>query len=155
MIEAKHIIFFVGSAVCVPGGIIAAMNSRKIHDLVFIALVCSFFLVNKPEEIGQYPDGLSPDEVEADQDQTGGGVRTYRTAQTWEVKQVFWTPIIYFIAIAIIGHLMPLFLITSHGILHFTDMGFSQMQAASILSLIMGSAPFNLSHPPWGGPYIL
>jgi len=39
LIEAKHIIFFVGSAVCVPGGIIAAMHSRKIHDLVFIALI--------------------------------------------------------------------------------------------------------------------
>jgi MFS family permease len=107
---------------------------------VFIALVCSFFLVNKPAEIGQYPDGLSPDEAEAARNQTGGGARTYRTPKTWGVKQAFGTPIIYFITIVIIGHLMPLFLVTSHGVLHFTDMGFSEMQAASILSLtILGS----------------
>ena len=107
---------------------------------VSIALVCSFFLVNKPEELGQYPDGSSPEEVEAARNQAGGGARTYRTEKTWEVKQVFGTPIIYFIAIVIIGHMMPLFLITSHGVLHFTDMGFSKMQAASILSfMILGS----------------
>jgi MFS family permease len=109
---------------------------------VFIGLVCSLFLVNRPEDIGQHPDGLSPDEIEATQSQAGGGARTYRTAKTWEVKQVFGTPIIYFITIVLIGHLMSLFLITSHGVLHFTDMGFSQMQAASILSLIILGSGF-------------
>lgn len=39
MIEAKHIIFFAGSAVCVPAGILCATQSRKILDFVFIFLV--------------------------------------------------------------------------------------------------------------------
>lgn len=39
MIEAKHVIFFLGSAVCVPAGIIGALFSRKIHDFVFMFLV--------------------------------------------------------------------------------------------------------------------
>jgi MFS family permease len=32
---------------------------------------------------------------------------------------------------------MPLIFITTHGVLHFTDIGFSQMQAALILSLVI------------------
>jgi len=39
VLEAKHIIFFIGSAVCVPAGIVAAINSRKMHDFVFMFLV--------------------------------------------------------------------------------------------------------------------
>ncbi len=39
MIEAKHIIFFAGSAVCVPAGIIFATQSRKVLDFVFVFLV--------------------------------------------------------------------------------------------------------------------
>jgi MFS family permease len=121
---------------------------------VFIALVCSFFLVNKPEEIGQHPDGLSPDEMKAAENKTGGGASTYRTAKTWEVKQVFGTPVIYFITMVLIGHLMALFLITSHGILHFTDMGFSQMQAASILMFIILGSGFARFPAGWLGDRI-
>lgn len=39
MIEAKHIIFFAGSAVCIPAGILCATQSRKMLDFVFIFLV--------------------------------------------------------------------------------------------------------------------
>ncbi len=39
MIEAKHIIFFAGSAVCIPVGILCATQSRKMLDFVFVFLV--------------------------------------------------------------------------------------------------------------------
>lgn len=103
-------------------------------------LILSFFLVNKPDEVGQHPDGLTPEQMADALNQAGGGAKTYRTKKTWEVNTVFKNPIIYFIAVVMIGHLMSLFLITSHGILHFMDKGFAQMQAASIMSfVILGS----------------
>ena len=119
-----------------------------------IALICSFFLVNKPEDLGQHPDGLSSEEMAAALNQTGGGAKTYRTSKTWEVNMAFKNPTIYFITIVIIGHMMSLFLITSHGILHFMDKGFTQMQAASILSFIILGSGFARFPAGWLGDRI-
>ena len=121
---------------------------------VFLALVASFFLISKPDEIGQHPDGLSPEQMADALKQAGGGAKTYRTAKAWEVKQAFGSPIIYFITVVLIGHIMSLFLITSHGVLHFTDMGFSKMQAASILSFIILGSGFARFPSGWLGDRI-
>jgi len=120
----------------------------------FFALICSFFLINKPEDVGQHPDGLSPDEIKASQEGVGSRAGTYRTSKTWELKEVFRTPAIWFITIVIIGHIMPLFLVTSHGILHFTDKGFTPMQAASILSFIILGSGFARFPAGWLGDRI-
>jgi cyanate permease len=105
-----------------------------------IALALAFFLVSKPEEVGQHPDGLSPDQTKIDQKEVEGQARTYRTSASWELKEAIRTPAVWLITVVMIGYVMPLFLVTSHGVLHLTDRGFSQMQAASVLSfLIFGS----------------
>jgi len=105
-----------------------------------IAIVCAFLLVGKPEDVGQHPDGLNPDEAGSARDGTQSKPRTYRTEESWELKAALKTPTVWAFTVVIIGHLMPLFLVTSHGILHFTDKGFTGMQAASILSfIILGS----------------
>ncbi len=121
------------------------VNSWRVAWLVgagfgVVALVCSFFLVNKPEDLGQFADGLSPEQIAEAQKASGGGAHTFRTSIIWDVKDVFRTPVIYFITIFVIGQLMSLFMITSHGYLHFIGRNFTQMQAASILSfIILGS----------------
>ncbi len=105
-----------------------------------LAMVCSLLLIGKPEDVGQYPDGLSPDEATRATQDGGKSAKTYRTDEKWELKESVKTPILWFFITSIVGHIMVLFLITSHGVLHFTDKGFSGMQAASILSfVILGS----------------
>jgi len=105
-----------------------------------IALFCVFFIISNPENVGQHPDGLSPDESKTAQGSAENKARTYQTSTSWDLKEAIRTPTLWFITVVMIGYLMPLFLVTSHGVLHFTDQGFSQMQAASILSfLIFGS----------------
>jgi MFS family permease len=66
--------------------------------------------------------------------------KTYRSSVNWPLKAVFKTPSIWFLMAVNTGFMQALFLITSHGVLHFTDIGFSPMQAASILSLIILSS---------------
>lgn len=39
MLDSKYIIFFIGSAVCLPLGIVGSVNSRRIHDFIFMFLV--------------------------------------------------------------------------------------------------------------------
>ena len=125
--------------------LIAVTNSWQIGWLcsavfAFIAMVCSFFLISKPEDVGQYPDGLTAEELEKQGNKIQNATRTYRTSREWELNEVFKTPAIWFIMLVGLGYVLPLIFITSHGVLHFLDKGFTQMQAASILAfLIMGS----------------
>jgi cyanate permease len=104
------------------------------------ALIASFFLVGSPADVGQHPDGISPEEAAEAAKNTSGQAKTYRSPVDWPLKNVFRSPVIWFITIMNIGHVQGLMLVTSHGILHFTDQGFSTMQAASVLSIIILSA---------------
>ena len=106
----------------------------------FIALILAFFIISKPEDVGQHTDGLSPDDIKVDQGGIEHGARTYRTPTSWVLKEAIRTPTLWFIIMIMVGFVMPLFLVTTHGVLHLTDQGFSKMQAASVLSfLILGS----------------
>ncbi|MBT3312113.1 MAG: MFS transporter [Desulfobacterales bacterium] len=105
-----------------------------------LALIASFFLVGSPSDVGQHPDGISPEEAAEAAKNTSGQTMTYRSPVDWPLKNVFKNPVIWFITIMNIGHIQGLMLVTSHGIMHFTDQGFSTMQAASVLSIIILSA---------------
>jgi MFS family permease len=105
-----------------------------------ISMGCFFFLTNKPQDVGQHPDGLNPDDLKFAIDAMGKTTRTFRSESSWELKTALKTPTLWFLAVEIIAFMMALYLITSHGVLHFMDKGFSGMQAASILSfVILGS----------------
>lgn len=56
MLEAKHIIFFVGSAFCVPAGIVAGVFSRWIHRLLFAALI---FGTTQPDVLFGLPTDIN------------------------------------------------------------------------------------------------
>jgi MFS family permease len=125
--------------------LMALTNTWQVGWLVgalfaFIALILAFFIISKPEDVGQHTDGLSPDDIKTGQSGIEHGARTYRTPTSWELKEAIRTPTVWFIIMIMVGFVMPLFLVTTHGVLHLTDQGFSKMQAASVLSfLILGS----------------
>jgi len=120
----------------------------------FVALACAFFLISKPEEVGQHPDGLNPDKLNTIQKEVERGARTYRTSRPWGLKEAMRTPALWIIMMVMIGYVMPLFLVTTHGVLHLTDRGFSQMQAASILSFIIFGSGFVRFPVGWLGDRI-
>jgi MFS family permease len=125
--------------------LMALTNTWQVGWLVgalfaFIALILAFFIIGKPEDVGQHTDGLSPDDMKTGQSGIELGARTYRTPTSWGLKEAIRTPTVWFIIMIMVGFVMPLFLVTTHGVLHLTDQGFSTMQAASVLSfLILGS----------------
>ena len=105
-------------------------------SFISIALILSFWIRNKPSELGQYPDGIEP--VEKSQgggrDQNSSG--TFKTQDNWTVGEVFRTRIlwIYFFVGMLQG--LPFNLILQHGVLHLTDVGYTSMQAAVFMSVI-------------------
>jgi len=108
---------------------------------VLLGLICTLFVVNKPEDIGQHPDGLSPDEVKAAAERNRGKTKIHKTGDTWAVKEALKTRTLWFYITLSSSYLMALTFIASHGILDFLDRGFSEMKAPLIFSMVLlGSA---------------
>jgi sugar phosphate permease len=106
-----------------------------------LALITSLFMRNKPADVGQFPDGIDP---ESAPDTAGSATkrtaRTYRTSDSWELKEVLRQPVLYLVGICMVSQLSAIYLLTTHGVLHLTDLGFSRMQsAAAIGNLVLFS----------------
>jgi len=108
---------------------------------VILALILMFLVINKPEDLDQHPDGLNPAEGDALADSPVKASRTFHTTQTWKLSQILKTPSFWFITLLSVVHMMPVLMMIAHGVLHFTDQGYSNMQASYVLSVILlGSA---------------
>jgi len=111
-----------------------------------LALVCSLFMKSKPADIGQFPDGIDPDSAsDTAGSVTSGKARTYRTSETWALREVLRQPVLYLLGLCMVAQMSAIYLLTTHGVLHLTDAGFTSMQAASAIGnliLFSGFARF-------------
>ncbi|MBN1663902.1 MAG: MFS transporter [Deltaproteobacteria bacterium] len=107
--------------------------------LSLCALAVSFRIKNKPEDLGQYADGISPEQAQADDDAglSAAGARTYRSPIDWTVRNALKTRALWMIVMAFLAQAAALYLVTVHGVLHLTDKGYTPMEAASFLSVLI------------------
>ena len=108
--------------------------------MAILGLIISFWVKSKPADLGQFPDGIDSNSggPNAGRDQTGA--RTHRTQTTWTVREVFRSPAIWFITVANITQMMTIIQVNNHGVLHLMDLGYTNMQAAFVLSSIILSS---------------
>ena len=112
---------------------------------VFVGLICSLFIIDKPEDIGQHADGLSPEELaKVMQQNEGKKSNIHKTKDLWTVKEAFKTKTIWFFAVMVIGHAMALTFIATHGILSFMDRGFADMAPWIFSAVLLGSASIRI-----------
>jgi MFS family permease len=121
---------------------------------VLAAFGLSFLIVDKPSDIGQHPDGMDPEKGLSPGKGKGKQVRTFRTKKTWMLGEVMRTPVFWLTVVFWISHVMPVILITSHGVLHFTDIGYNKMQAAAILSVLIMASSISRFPVGWLGDRI-
>jgi len=111
-----------------------------------LALICSLVIRNKPADIGQFPDGIEPESASDTPGlATTKKARTYRTSESWTLREVLRKPVLYLLGICMVAQLSSVYLLTTHGVLHLTDAGFTRMQSASALGnliLFSGFARF-------------
>jgi len=106
-----------------------------------LALIASFWIKGKPSDLGQYPDGIAPADASATQkEQQTKGSQTYRTMEIWTIREVFKTRTIWIHMTMSVLYMFPFSMMTVHGVLHLTDLGYSAMQAANVLMLITFSS---------------
>ena len=99
--------------------------------------VAALFIRNKPESMGQVPDGIqnkASDPVDA----AGQLVRTsvYRTSLEWELSEVVRTRFIYLVMLCAVGFGSSYMLFLAHGIVHLQDLGHTPAAAARSLSIV-------------------
>ena len=108
--------------------------------MVVIALIATRFVINRPGDIGQFPDNVDPGMAAQEALAAGLRPRTHRTSHDWTIKQVVRTPMLYLLMLITVAYLGTFFFLLNHGILHLTDSGLSGLEAASIIGLaILGS----------------
>ena len=103
------------------------------------AIVLTLFVVNKPGDRGQHPDGIA--HTEESRKAQHSNAKIYKTQELWTLREALRTPTLWLLVVLILGGIMPLSLLVVHGVLHLTDLQFKPMEAASVLSFMLaGSA---------------
>jgi MFS family permease len=109
--------------------------------IVFLALIASFWVKSKPSDLGQHPDGIAPGSAVSDAEKRKSGLsNVFRTEAVWTLKEVLKTRTIWLLTAANITRGLTLGIIINHGVLHLTDIGFSRMNAAFIISAVIMSS---------------
>jgi MFS family permease len=106
--------------------------------VVAISIVAVRFVIDHPEQVGQSVDGGSTGgSIGPDTSEPKRTVRTYRTSGDWTLRQVVARPTFYLLLCVGGGYMFTLTFLLAHGKLHLQDTGFSDVDAASILGLII------------------
>ena len=100
------------------------------------------WLKNKPADYGQFQDGISPEEAKS---MAASGrraeARTYRTTVTWTLGEAIKTRQLWCMIVCTSMAVVPLYMLVTHGVFHWTGQGLTAMQAAYVLSFnVLGSA---------------
>ena len=109
-----------------------------IHLLLTVVLG-GLILRNRPEDIGQLPDGdhAADGSLRANGAQTVHG-SVYQTATDWTVGQAMRTPALWMVMMLFTSILFVLNMLTTHQVAYLQDRSYSPMVSASALGLMLG-----------------
>jgi len=103
--------------------------------MTVLALSALYFVVDRPEQSGQFTDNIDPDHKDDAAAIMPNRAGVYRTTHNWRVSEVLRSRAVYILLLVSIGHLATLFFLLNHGILFLTDGGMDPLSAASVLGL--------------------
>jgi len=102
------------------------------------AIMAIFTVRNRPEDMGQYQDGLSPDEAKVVSDGKRRSARTYRTPVSWSLHDALRTPTLWFLVMAMSFSFFLWHVVLTQAPLHLQDRGFDPATAVFLYSLAVG-----------------
>ena len=104
----------------------------------FAVLIGGVILVrNKPEDLGQVPDGI-PIEPARREEGIVHRSRVYQSPVDWRAKQAMRKPVTWLIATMCAANFFAIGAVMSHQVAYLKDIGFTPMIAAMALSLVSG-----------------
>ena len=106
--------------------------------LTFAVLIGGLILVrNRPEDLGQVPDGISIEPARREEE-IDHRSRVYQSPVDWRTKQAMRKPVTWLIATICAANFFAIGTVMSHQVAYLKDIGFTPMIAAMALSLVSG-----------------
>lgn len=98
--------------------------------------VAVLFVRESPESMGQYPDGISPDEQQnaAVAATSVTPYKVYRTAEEWQFTEAIRTPVLWLVMFCTMSYGSTFAVFLAHGVIHLQDLGHSPAAAARALA---------------------
>jgi MFS family permease len=116
-----------------------AWLALAIIQLACAVLMGGLILVrNKPEDMGQLPDGILNNHDNEIEETTGNSSQVYQSSLDWQTRQAIRSPTTWLIATLCAANLLALGTVTAHQVAYLKDIGFSPIVAAMALGLIPG-----------------
>lgn len=109
----------------------------SIH-LILAVIIGGVFVRNRPEEIGQLPDGDTNLSVGRVIDNNVSTTRVYQTPVDWTVRAAFRTWALWLILACDLALWFPLGTIIIHQVAYLQDRGFTSLMAATALGVMVG-----------------
>lgn len=111
------------------------------------AILAGAFVRERPADLGQFPDGIAPDDRASAAPVTAGAhslahSSVYKTTDDWSFAEAVRTPTLWLYILSLLGFSAGYPLYLAHGVLHLRDLGYSPAQAASSVSIMLLSALF-------------
>jgi len=102
------------------------------------AVVAILAVRNRPSDLGQYPDGINPDQAMPTTASQKRSVRTYRTSEDWTMRQALKSPALWLAVIAMGADLFLWQVVQTQAPFHLRDRAFTAADAAFFFSLAVG-----------------
>jgi len=144
------------------GGFVAARSLDKVirvfngnwragwWAIAGLSTICAVFSIlfvrERPADLGQFPDGVDPEELLASPaapvaaSARASGV--YKTNEDWTLGEAVRTPALWLYVISLLGFSAGYPLYLAHGVAHLKDLGFTPEAAASSISIMLLCALF-------------
>ena len=120
-------------------GLQMAWLALAVIQLICTVLIGGLLLVrNRPEDMGQAPDGIFCTNSNEIEEETGHTSRVYQSSMDWKARQAVRKPTTWLIATLCAANFLAISTVTAHQVAYLRDMGFSPIIAAMALSLIPG-----------------
>ena len=105
--------------------------------LVFAVIPPLIFARNRPEDVGQLPDGVATI-ASTKQDVALLKRGVYVTPVEWEPRDALKTPTLWLLAVSGGANMFALNMLSAHQVAHLTDMGIPTLVAAGALGILVG-----------------
>ncbi len=108
--------------------------------IVLGAIISGLIIRNKPEDMGQVPDGIAAEAERGKEEKTAPPLKVHQTPVEWETKAAMRQPTTWIIILSSMASGFATAVLHTHQVAYLQDIGFSQVASASALGLITGMA---------------
>jgi len=106
--------------------------------LVLAVVLGGIIIRNKPEDMGQLPDGEITEKSPAAEAVSAAARRVYQTSVNWKVRDALRTPALWLILIFSTAAMSTLSFLMIHHVAYIMDLGFSHLQSSTAMGFLVG-----------------